>query len=190
MINKSINWNHLKSAQISAEGDLRQSFSHSVHNPMPVGDINSNASGTAARANSNKEPLDLVPVCFWINQWKGNVRMTDFLWHMLEALDEWQKGDNQSLLNWIEDQDLAKALPVLEFGASKYKAWNWAKGMPYSVSLGSCLRHVKAILEGEITDKESSCPHTAHILCNIMFLSYHTNHFPELDDRPPHYKKA
>jgi hypothetical protein len=183
MINEPIDWTRLKTVNkhpeyISAEGDI-----------MAVGDINSKASGTAARANGKKSSMDLVPVSFWLNQWKASENMNIEIWDMLEALDAWQTGNDSYLLEWLgETQDIAQAIPVLEFGAKKYKAWNWAKGMNYSVSLGSLLRHTQAILQDEMLDPESGQDHWSHILCNIMFLCYHTAHFPELDDRPPTYK--
>lgn len=194
MINQQINWEHLKTANqntgkkidfeiqqkpyISAEGDMR----------MAVGDIDSNAAGTAARANGNKQAMDLIPVSFWLNQWKNSENMDIEIWDMLEALDSWQKGNDSALLDWLgETQDISQAIPVLVFGCKKYKAWNWAKGMPYSVSLGSLLRHTQAILNHDMIDSESGEDHWSHILCNIMFICYHTYNFPELDDRPPKY---
>ena len=167
-------------SHISAEGDLLT---------MNVGDIHSLEAGSAARANKNKLPLDLVPVSFWLNQWKDEDTMNLEMFDMLEAVDAWQKGNDEYLLEWLsETQDMAQALPVLEFGAKKYAMWNWAKGMPYSVSLGSLLRHSQAIINGAVVDKESGEDHWSHILCNIMFLCYHTKYFPALDDRPPFYK--
>lgn len=186
-VNEKINWEHLKTKTkhavktpkeyISAEGDI-----------WAVGDINSNASGSGARANGSKEELDLVPVNFWLNQWKSSKSMSIELWDMLEALDSWQRGTNSALLTWLNQQDLSDAIPALYYGSKKYKAWNWAKGMAYSVSVGSLLRHTKAMLKGEVNDVESNQTHWSHILCNAMFLSYYTANFPELDDRPPCFK--
>ena len=186
--NRELTWEHLHQSKeyprkmntkeyISAEGDLRA-----------VGDINSAASGSAARYNGAKQQLDLVPVAFWLNQWKHKATMTQEIFEVLECLDSWQKRRNDNaLLEWLGLQDLTAAIPVLVFGGEKYAPFNWAKGMNYSVSTGSLLRHVKAILLGEEIDIESGETHWAHILCNVMFLSYHAHNFPELDDRPPNY---
>lgn len=73
------------------------------------------------------------------------------------------------LLNWESLEGLAK---VLEFGAQKYSAHNWQKGLPVTEILASLLRHVAAIQNGEILDPETNLPHADHIQCNAMFLSW------------------
>ena len=68
---------------------------------------------------------------------------------------------------------------VLEFGANKYDKDNWKKGFDKDKLCESLLRHVFAILDGEMIDDESGLPHTGHILCNAMFLSYNCNRLKE-----------
>jgi len=85
-----------------------------------------------------------------------------------------------SLVSW---KALLPMVQVLEFGATKYDDWNWAKGLPYTQICESLLRHVHAFIEGEEDDQESKLSHVGHILCNAMFLSYMTLFKPELDDR-------
>lgn len=74
---------------------------------------------------------------------------------------------------------------VLAFGAKKYASWNWAKGLSWSETLGSLLRHTLALMRGEELDPESGLPHVDHILCNAMFLSHFTKleQYRKFDDR-------
>lgn len=78
---------------------------------------------------------------------------------------------------------------VLTFGARKYAAHNWRKGIKISRLLGAALRHIFAFLGGEDKDSETGLSHLYHASCCLMFASeLHETH-PELDDRfkiPPH----
>jgi hypothetical protein len=69
-------------------------------------------------------------------------------------------------------------------GARKYAAWNWAKGMPWSVPMACALRHIAAWQKGEDIDPESGQPHLAHAMCNLRMLSLYAKTYPEGDDRP------
>lgn len=60
---------------------------------------------------------------------------------------------------------------VLTFGAKKYEAHNWRKGMVWSRLIAAALRHLFAFMLGEDTDPESGLPHIDHALCCLMFLS-------------------
>lgn len=73
---------------------------------------------------------------------------------------------------------------VWAYGAKKYAAWNWAKGMPWSVPLGCLLRHLSAFQRGEDIDPESGLPHLDHIACNVRMLKLFSLNYPEGDDRP------
>jgi hypothetical protein len=73
---------------------------------------------------------------------------------------------------------------VFEYGASKYAAWNWSKGMAWSVPYACAMRHLQAWFEGEDIDPESGLPHLGHVMCNLVMLSHFAEHYPELDDRP------
>ncbi len=76
---------------------------------------------------------------------------------------------------------------VLSFGARKYAAHNWRKGISRSRLLGACLRHVFAYLGGEDTDPETGLLHLHHASCCLMFASELHETRPDLDDR---YKGA
>lgn len=84
---------------------------------------------------------------------------------------------------------------VAEFGAKKYDAWNWSKGLSRVQIICSMLRHTFAYLRGEEFDNApggSGLLHTDHILWNAVALS-HNVHWKLADERrvepPREYKK-
>ena len=64
---------------------------------------------------------------------------------------------------------------VLGFGAKKYAAHNWMKGIPFSAISGGIMRHLLAFNRGEEIDPESGLPHLHHALCGLTFLSYYAH---------------
>lgn len=72
---------------------------------------------------------------------------------------------------------------VLTFGAHKYAAHNWRKGLAISRLLGACLRHVFAFVGGEDRDPETQLSHLYHASCCLMFASELHETRPDLDDR-------
>ena len=72
---------------------------------------------------------------------------------------------------------------VLTFGAQKYAAHNWRKGIVNSRLIAAMLRHLFAIMRGEDIDPESGLPHIDHLGCCWMFLSNNMKVRPEMDDR-------
>lgn len=80
---------------------------------------------------------------------------------------------------------------VFTYGANKYAAWNWVKGMKFSAVIGCMKRHLAAIERGEDYDHESGERHVGHLMCNALMLEQYLNMAeadPEireqLDDRP------
>lgn len=71
---------------------------------------------------------------------------------------------------------------VLTFGARKYAAHNWRKGISKSRLIAAALRHLFAYLAGDDKDPESGLSHVAHAMCCCMFL-LGLEHRDELDDR-------
>jgi len=154
---------------------------------MAVGDINSNAKGSGARANGDKVPMDLIPVSVWRNKWRTAMSQSvdgEELMDIMYALERWQKGEDEPLSSVLSFNNLDGACRVFAYGAGKYAAWNWAKGMAWSVPLGCALRHMQAVLDGEFIDDESGLPHIDHVFSNIVMLDYFERHYPEGDDRP------
>jgi len=72
---------------------------------------------------------------------------------------------------------------IFTFGAAKYDAWNWTKGMNYSRMLGSMHRHIAAWEEGEGVDQESGLHHLAHAAWNALALVYYQEYGLGKDDR-------
>lgn len=72
---------------------------------------------------------------------------------------------------------------VLTFGAQKYAAHNWRKGIANTRLIAALLRHLFAIMRGEDNDPESGLPHIDHVGCCWMFLSNNMKVRPEMDDR-------
>ena len=74
----------------------------------------------------------------------------------------------------VSFEGLEYMVEVLEFGASKYSAGNWANGggLSYSETIESLLRHTFALARGEDIDPESGKHHIGHIQCNAMFLGH------------------
>jgi hypothetical protein len=86
-----------------------------------------------------------------------------------------------SLIPLVTLEDEAR---VWEYGKRKYAAWNWAKGMPWSVPFACIQRHMAAWQRGEDNDPESGLPHMAHVACNVRMLLLYSKNYQEGDDRP------
>lgn len=78
---------------------------------------------------------------------------------------------------------LTELAKVLTFGAKKYDANNWRKGIAWSRLIGATLRHVNAYNMGQTHDEETGLSHMAHAMCETMFLLEFEKTHPELDDR-------
>jgi hypothetical protein len=72
---------------------------------------------------------------------------------------------------------------VLQFGATKYGDYNFAKGMKYSRLLAATLRHISSFQRGEDIDKESGLLHLNHAICSLIFLSFYEKYKTGEDDR-------
>lgn len=78
---------------------------------------------------------------------------------------------------------LEQVASVLGFGAQKYDAHNWRKGMKWSRLIDAALRHIHALNDGEDHDPESGMSHAAHAACCLLFLIQYQKDHPEMDDR-------
>lgn len=92
-------------------------------------------------------------------------------------------GDKNRLdlldVEWMEEVG-----QVLTFGARKYDAHNWRKGMQFSRLIAACMRHLFAFARGENNDPETGMSHLAHASCCLMFLWSHAKYRKaDLDDR-------
>jgi len=76
---------------------------------------------------------------------------------------------------------------VLRYGAEKYEARNWEKGILYSRVYGALLRHLLAWWGGAERDPETGLHHLYHAGCCLMFLAHYEADplvYTEWDDRP------
>lgn len=108
----------------------------------------------------------------------------------LQGTNPWEPGgrkedNNKSPLSLISRRANELEAQALAFGARKYDAWNWAKGMKWSRLLDAALRHLYAYADGEDLDSESGLSHLAHARCCVGFLLDYEKSHPELDDRRP-----
>lgn len=72
---------------------------------------------------------------------------------------------------------------ILGFGAVKYAARNWEKGMDWSRCYGALLRHLNAWWSGEDLDPETGESHLWHASCCLMFLVAYESRGAGNDDR-------
>jgi len=156
---------------------------------ITVGDLNSTERGTGARANGGKPAVELIPYRVIAENVLRRLPPADPKRPTalaLLALGRFQeRGAADDLHDAIDALGASweDCAAVLEYGRRKYAAWNWARGMPWSVCLGCAGRHCLAILRGEEADPESGLPHRAHVLCNLVFLLHYVKHYSEGDDR-------
>lgn len=78
-------------------------------------------------------------------------------------------------LDLVPPQMVAAVAEVLAFGAKKYAAHNWMKGIQWSQIAAGVKRHVAAFEMGEEFDPESHLPHLAHALCGLTFLHWYAH---------------
>lgn len=73
---------------------------------------------------------------------------------------------------------------VLTFGAAKYEARNWEKGMNWSRAFGALQRHLTRWFHGQDKDKETRLTHLANAGCCLFFLLSWELRKVGTDDRP------
>jgi Domain of unknown function (DUF5664) len=94
------------------------------------------------------------------------------------------KYDNQKVqLDLLPYDSLVEIARVLEFGATKYSAGNYMKGLDIRRLISACLRHIMQFNNGENIDMESGHTHLGHAACNLMFAIWMMKNKPEMDNR-------
>lgn len=179
----NLNWNNVRLWRAAPE--FRFALSDNTQPAQRVGDVNSQEPGSGARYNDGKPAMHLIPARLIADTFPAHDPATV----TMQNLARWQEGGGQqNLLNAICALGLEgweECANVFDYGQRKYAAWNWAKGMPWSVPMACAQRHLLAMLRGDILDPESGLPHRGHVICNlVMLLTYHDT-YTEGDDRPP-----
>jgi hypothetical protein len=102
---------------------------------------------------------------------------TELVVPTIQDLDKQEKAAryNAGKPKWslVHFESLVPMIRVLEYGCIKYAPFNWQKPMDLMEILESMQRHLAALFDGEICDKESGVSHMGHIQCNAMFYNYH-----------------
>lgn len=89
----------------------------------------------------------------------------------------------------LPDDALAGIQKVLDFGAQKYSARNWEKGMNWTRPWNATMRHLWAWMRGERVDPETGLSPLLHAGCEILFLIAYEMRNVGVDDRPPILEK-
>lgn len=151
-----------------------------------IGDADSTAPGTAVRATAGKPRLDLIPATIIDQAHAYEPGLGASALAHLGRFQTRQDGPGallQALASLNHDGRLwFDVAHVFEYGLQKYAAWNWVRGMPWSVAIGSAMRH---LLATEPNDPESGLPHAAHAACNLVMLAWYSEHYVAGDDRMP-----
>lgn len=86
-------------------------------------------------------------------------------------------------LDLMEMEYVEEIAQVLAFGARKYAAHNWRKGIGVTRNLAAACRHLFKVMRGEDIDPESGLHHLAHAGCCLMFAWWTLKYRPQFDDR-------
>jgi hypothetical protein len=78
---------------------------------------------------------------------------------------------------------LADEARAWAYGETKYNAWNWTKGMLWSIPFACAHRHLAAWQAGEDIDKDSGQTHLALAMCNLRMLTFYATQYPQGDNR-------
>lgn len=172
-----------------------------------VGDLSSDKQGTGARDNAGKLPAELLPYTAVAKLLPfGMPGRIDSVRDALFALGDFQAGNDDALRDLMFatataaglsiDELIAEAARVYAYGMVKYKAWNWAKGMPYSVAMACVYRHLMGDAgkpgmwqDPKGKDAESGLLHAGHVACNVLMLSQWLLTYRAGDDRSEHLRR-
>jgi hypothetical protein len=162
-----------------------------------IGDVNGTTKGSAARFNTGKPDLSLVPLRdvyeahAKLDCWNDDqAAALECLFHMA-VFQETGECIHLHAAMVALGQPWDSCAKVLEYGKRKYSPWNWARGQQWSVCLASGARHIVfGILVGEVVDPESLERHEGHVMANLCFLSTFTRVYPEGNDLPVQWLKA
>lgn len=87
--------------------------------------------------------------------------------------------------NLVPYELTAAAALGLNYGAGKYDAHNFKKGLSYTDLLESIKRHVAALERHETVDEDSGLPHWVLLCSSVAMLAHNVAQGKVIDDRPP-----
>ena|ERR1700677_4301727 len=100
-----------------------------------------------------------------------------------EKLNEPEKAlkfdEGKPDLSQVSPELMEHVALVRMFGEKKYARNNWKKGFKVTRSLAAALRHIFAVLRGELYDPESGLYHVAHAICCLEHCLYDMIHNKE-----------
>lgn len=144
-----------------------------LHEAEPVRQQMEKSAGK--KYDAGKPRLELLPPSYWC-------RVAELNFEFFENQRP-SKSPSLQIANWyFYKQEFPKnfgydAVPILEFGAVKYKAHNWFKGMRWGRLVGAFHRHCNKLKNGlwvprdlNELDEESGLPHGQHAECCRVFL--------------------
>ena len=98
--------------------------------------------------------------------------------------DEGRKDDADKLpWDLLPADAVEEIVKVLDFGARKYAARNWEKGMRWGRPFAALMRHMWAWWGGEDKDPETGLSHLAHAGCCVLFMIAFEKRGVGTDDR-------
>jgi Domain of unknown function (DUF5664) len=104
----------------------------------------------------------------------------------------WKADDGKVRLDLIPPEAIFALGEILSFGARKYEARNWEKGLSWGRVFAACMRHLwcwcgktptaKSFLFTDV-DEETQRSHLWHALCCVVFLLVYEERGIGEDDR-------
>ena len=87
-----------------------------------------------------------------------------------DKLQEGTKYDTgKSKYSTVPIHAMNQVMQAFTYGADKYEAYNYSKGMDHTRYIDAALRHINAYLLGEDID-ESGNTHLSHAVASLMML--------------------
>lgn len=190
----SVNWGDVVRFKVMSDGIEKPGTPAA---PLGIGDVSGTTKGSAARFNTGKPDLALVPLRDCHSAYSRMGGWDDAQQQALDCLGHLAVFQETGECVHLHAAMVAIGSPwdecarVLEYGKRKYSEWNWARGQKWSVCVASGARHIMfGILKGETHDAESTETHRGHVMANLCFLSTFTRVYPEGNDLPVQWLKV
>lgn len=92
---------------------------------------------------------------------------------------------SKSMVELVPAEMIEALARPLTYGAKKYDAFNWEKGIPYLTSYAAAMRHLLSWRKGVDIDDESGLRHIEQAMLNLgMIVTQTERKRDDLDDRP------